>query len=236
MSSKLDSDFTVKIFCFKLDITKQLEKYYCQYLNDSELSQLKNLSHAVNKNQWIATRAVLRLLLEPVIAIAAKEISFFKNTYGKPYIATDSSRHIEFNLSHSHQLGVIALSRKLPVGIDIQLARQSTDIIAFSKRFFSTEEANYLSQLSPKKQRLSFNHLWTRKEALFKAVGKGITMENLKTNLISDNSSEYLTQITINNKQYQLKQLPDSNNYCCAVCLQENKIKTEWQDWIHPQL
>lgn len=85
---------------------------------------------------------------------------YYLNEYGKPL-----SDNCYFNVSHSH--GYVALVvDTVPVGLDIELVREvDKDLINYST---SEEEKEYIHD------NVSFFEIWTNKEALVKANGKGI--------------------------------------------------------------
>ena len=85
---------------------------------------------------------------------------FYLNEFGKPL-----SKEVYFNISHSHGLVMMAISKHL-VGIDIEPIRDVEDNM---KKFISSEE-EYLYM----KDNKSFFEIWTAKEGLVKAYGNGI--------------------------------------------------------------
>lgn len=84
---------------------------------------------------------------------------------GKPYVV-DGSLH--FNLSHSGDYALIAVTPHAPVGVDIQQHRQRTRWRAIAERFFAPHEAASLQNDA------DFYRLWVIKEAVLKALGTGL--------------------------------------------------------------
>ena len=87
---------------------------------------------------------------------------------GKPRL-----KDIEFNLSHSHNLVVCAISEK-PVGIDVERIKDAYEHIA--DRFFTPTEVRYLAQYAGETKRSEFFRLWTMKESYMKMTGEGMKL------------------------------------------------------------
>lgn len=101
--------------------------------------------------------------LEKDFNIHKPEIDYLST--GKPFIKDNP---VHFNISHSHNEIAIAISKQHRVGIDIEAYRAFSNITAaFS--FFTTKEQQLIqSDDSPEKKLID---LWTKKEAVIKAIG-----------------------------------------------------------------
>lgn len=111
-----------------------------------------------------------KLLLKDELDL--KELNLSYNKYGKPYLKDEYS-NTHFNISHSGEWVVIAIDN-VPIGIDIQ---EVTNIdIKIAKRFFSSEESEYIFSLDEENRIDAFFKLWSLKEAYVKAEGKGLSI------------------------------------------------------------
>ena len=112
-------------------------------------------------------------MLSRYINQSAADIVFAKGTYGKPYLAGFDLR---FNLTHSNECVLVAVTSENEVGIDVEFLEQEHRFDDLVKRFFSHEEQQeYLLCDSDEERRLAFYRGWTRKEAYLKAVGLGLS-------------------------------------------------------------
>lgn len=128
--------------------------------------------------------------------------------YNKPYFDDDL---IHFNISHSGEIVVCALSDDHEIGIDIEIV---TDIYLNDFKYQMTEmEWNKIVLSSNKKD--SFFGYWTQKEAVIKAHGHGLTIP-LKSFEISDNNTK------INDEKYYLKEIKIDKKYKCYISLKTN--------------
>jgi 4'-phosphopantetheinyl transferase len=105
-----------------------------------------------------------------------------------------------FSISHSGDYIVVAIGDALPIGIDIEELRENTDVIALADYFCSVEKAAILASETPK---YTFFELWTKKEALLKALGDGLIKDGLSqfdcrgNSVIAKGKTWHLTPIKI---------------------------------------
>jgi len=88
--------------------------------------------------------------------------------HGKPFLPDHPDIH--FNISHCQKAIAVVVSDK-PVGIDVEAFRNFNDGL-LDKSMNSTEKAEILNSDAPQE---TFASYWTRKEAVFKMQGTGIT-------------------------------------------------------------
>lgn len=144
-------------------------------LSDNEKARALAYRLQADKHAYILTHGALRYLLAAYIGIMPIALQFRRNKQGKPALIIQTSQQcIEFNLSHTREYSVIAISL-LPVGIDIESCQRKIEPLALAKRFLSQAEYNALSKLPVCQQHNAFIYAWTIKEAWVKAQGTGIS-------------------------------------------------------------
>ncbi len=101
--------------------------------------------------------------------------------HGKPYLV---GQDLQFNLSHSHQLALLAFCHR-EVGVDVEYTGRPVEYLALARRFFSQQEVELFEQLDPAAQQDEFFTIWTRKEAYIKALGEGLShpLDDFSVNL-----------------------------------------------------
>ena len=129
-------------------------------LSKDELLKASRFLHLKDRASFVSRRAALRILLGRYSGISPSEIEFIAGKNKKPELRSESN--IRFNVSHSGELILIAIS-------DSEIGFNYSDIL---KHSFSTEEISCIEQAA--KSRELFFRLWTRKEALTKASSKGL--------------------------------------------------------------
>lgn len=123
----------------------------------------------------------LRRLLASVIPQKASPASlkFTTGPYGKPSLTDFPTVH--FNLSHSKNVGVLAVSRSGPLGIDVEIVDPEFPGRSIAEEYFRHEELAYMAA-SPSDFESSrrFYQLWTAKEAVMKLCGLGMNLPPLE--------------------------------------------------------
>lgn len=140
-------------------------------LDLQETEKTQRYHQEKDRQSRIISRAVLRILLGRYLATGPKEIRFQLDYNKKLLLQNISAKNLHFNVSHSGDWILIAFSIN-PIGVDVEQINTSftyQNLLDFS---FSLEEKNYLE--SGINQHKNFYKLWTRKEALLKATGKGL--------------------------------------------------------------
>lgn len=125
------------------------------------------------RNHFIAARAFLRSVLGSYLNLDPRQVVFSQGPQGKPYLHQPGLLH--FNLSHSHGLALLAVSRQVEVGVDVEYIRPFNNM-AFAERYFTPNEVNCLRNVPENLRTEVFFHAWTRKEAFLKATGEGIAL------------------------------------------------------------
>ena len=95
-----------------------------------------------------------------------------RDPFGKPHLAAPAA--LEFNLSHSHGALLIAISRSQALGVDIEDMRRRRPALELARRFFAADESAALARLDPALRAPAFFALWSCKEAVVKALGRGL--------------------------------------------------------------
>lgn len=151
-----------------------------------------------DKKRTLAGEMLARQMISTYCNVAPEEISFEYGLYGKP---NAKYLDVEFNISHSGEMAVCAISDN-PVGIDVErirpigtniLRKLCTDI-DLEYIFGNDTKTNNIPSDFDDQQLYRFYEVWTAKEAYFKCVGTGI--KNLK--------SISMDELTKNRKMFQI--------------------------------
>jgi 4'-phosphopantetheinyl transferase len=123
---------------------------------------------------------MLRAILSRYVAEPAESLRFANGEHGKPSLVREPGApgaRVEFNLSHSEDIALVAVALERPVGVDVERWSEETEHLELAERFFSPAERDALRALAGERTTLTagFFAAWTRKEAYLKATGPGIT-------------------------------------------------------------
>ena len=144
-------------------------------LSPDERVRAERFVFAADRNRFVAARAVLRRLLAGYLGTTPPDVRLSYDAYGKPVVSGYPSAPA-FNVSHSHDAAVFAISRAGDVGVDVEALRPLPDAEALAARFFAAREVENLRALAPAERESAFFRGWTRKEAFIKAVGRGLRL------------------------------------------------------------
>lgn len=140
-----------------------------QILSVEEKDRASRYYHERDRVRFIISRVALRKTLGGYVEMKPEDIEFAIGANKKPMIA--GSEHIQYNVSHSGDKIVIAVSGR-PVGIDVEYINEQYNVQDVAETCLSETEQEAIRQQEHSAQ--DFYRLWTRKEALLKATGKGI--------------------------------------------------------------
>lgn len=149
---------------------------YRAVLTDAERAQEQRFHFARDRRRYLVTRALVRTVLSRYVPIAPADWTFSTNAYGCPAIANAQAGDLSFNLSHTHSLIVLAVTRGRAVGVDVENVRAREVSIGIADRFFAPQEVAALNTVPPQDQQDRFFEYWTFKEAYIKARGMGLSL------------------------------------------------------------
>lgn len=125
------------------------------------------------------------MILSRNLDIEANQVQYTHNPFGKPAVLNSS---LEFSLSHSAEIILIAVADGHSIGVDVEHIRADFDYKSIVSQYFSAREKSTLSSLPPDRQRETFFAIWTRKEAAMKMFGQGVSLLEQVEVLAADGS------------------------------------------------
>jgi 4'-phosphopantetheinyl transferase len=156
----------------------QLEAYL-PTLSAEEQARADRFFRDVHRRRFVIAHGALRRILADYLDVMPGVLEFVTGEHGKPAltpIAGPQPAAVEFNLSHSGDLALVAVTRANPVGVDVEQWDEGVECLELAERFFSPNERRALRALAkaPNHVVAGFFAAWTRKEAYLKATGHGI--------------------------------------------------------------
>ena len=153
-----------------------VEPKWSELLSSDERERAARFHFERDRQQYCATRAVLRILLGAYLQTSPHELEFQYSDKGKPALALrQEGSGLAFNASHSGDFALLGFTRCSHIGVDIEKIRDDFDTASIARLFFSAREQDELSRLPADQQHHAFFRCWTRKEAFIKALGEGLS-------------------------------------------------------------
>ena len=170
-------DDAVHVWPIALDVPDETVADFYVALDAAERERSQRFFADTHRRRFIVSHGAVRMILGRYLGVAPACLRFETLLHGKPVLAREfSDTQLQFNLAHSHELAALAVTRDRPVGIDIEWVRPFPDIIPVAEHVFSPSEAALWRTIPTDSGRTrAFFNCWTRKEALLKAVGDGLT-------------------------------------------------------------
>src|SRR5262249_8152166 len=142
-------------------------------LSPAELQRAERHRFLDHRRRYAIGHGALRALLGGYAGVDPTRLAFRAGPRGKPYL--EHPHDLYFNLSHSGQLALVAVSRS-EVGVDLEKVRHLESLLDIARRHFSPTEFAVLEGATEDARLDLFYRCWTRKEAYIKAVGEGLAM------------------------------------------------------------
>jgi 4'-phosphopantetheinyl transferase len=171
------ADDEVHVWRVPLDIPVDYVHLLESTLSDDEHHRAAKFYFSRDRNHYIAARGILRTLVGRYLSVEPSTLRFDYSQYGKPSLSTEwNGSSLFFNVSHSHELALMAFTRVGEIGVDVEYMRPDIEYMQLARRFFSEYERSQLMLLPQTMLQSAFYCCWTRKEAYIKARGLGLQL------------------------------------------------------------
>lgn len=196
------------------------------FLDSAELSNFEKMVSTKRKNEYLHSRFLIKKILQQEYKIKNPQIRF--NRHGKPTV-----RGIKFNISHSAETIVVAISKNFSLGVDVEQTGPKKHYLDIAKTYFSAQEFKYILAVKSESQRQArFRHLWSLKEAAIKAFDGVLTSKSiqiyfdLKTNTVDKNPWPKSLLFFLNKKQ-NIALCVSGASRSCQLNLQEVSLNAK---------
>lgn len=200
------------------------EQRWEQVLSAEERARAARFHFSQDRQYFTATRALLRTILASYAASDPTELVFRYSEKDKPSLSPGhSGTQVEFNVSHSGAVALLAFARGRALGVDVEQLRENFDHEAIARRFFSEQEQRQLATLAPSERYHSFFRCWTRKEAYIKAQGTGLSLplHQFDVSLRPGDVNALISTRPDSTEaaHWSLREVPAGNGYVAALCV-----------------
>ncbi len=202
----------------------QLQDRCVDWLTQEELARYERFQIAKRRKEYLLGTMLLRTVLSEYASPNPEQWQFTRNAYGKPAIGENLVRQgIFFNLSHSGNRLVLAVSRHPETGVDIEQSNRARRIERIAGRYFSKPEIDAMLKLDRNERLTRFYELWTLKESYIKARGMGLalSLQQFGFELDSQNAIGFFTASELNDEPaaWRFWQLVPGGDYKLALAV-----------------
>lgn len=129
-----------------------------------------------HRNRFVARRSVLRWLISAYLSCPPESLRFNVTQFGKPVLQGPDVERLAFSVSHTDGMTLFAFAWDCHVGVDVEHRIDGLDMAGIGHGIFSVIEKRTLDAARPDDD-ARWLSVWTRKEALLKALGTGLSGE-----------------------------------------------------------
>jgi 4'-phosphopantetheinyl transferase len=207
-----------------------------EVLSLDERARAERFRFDKDRNQFIESRAALRLLLSQYLNVSPKELSFSFSAHGKPVLANGlSNSGLRFNLSRRDGLALIAVTRNRDIGVDVELVRADLPVFEIAAVSFSENELRTLRSLPESQQAAGFHNCWTRKEAYVKARGEGFSFPLKQFDVsLTPGAAASLLEVRGSDTEvdrWTMQALSVGEGYVAALAFEGRDLNVICEDW-----
>jgi 4'-phosphopantetheinyl transferase len=181
------------------------------------------------RRTYVTCRAALRCLLASYLGVEPAELRFRYGRQGKPELDGNATG-LEFNLSHSEEWGLIAVTRIGRAGIDVERCRTLQDMDAMADVCFSAFEMEAYRAATDRAE--AFYDTWTRKEAFVKAVGSGLTLPLKSFSVTLQEPTKLVEAVELDPERWSLAGLNVAAGYAAAIAIEAATVHIEPYDFV----
>lgn len=230
------NDDEIHIWNYSLEPNENLAESYFEKLSEDEKSKAKKIIIKEVKYRSILSKVITRNILSKYLDKEFNLINYYYNEFGKPILSSDINHlNLDFNNSHSGNLGVMAITKKKPIGIDVEQVIELKNLDELINHIFTDNEINELYRLNQIDKTLMFYKIWTAKEAFVKAIGQGLSfpIKNIEFKIDSPRgiSIRDIKEFPDSLNEWQIYNFTPKENYTSTIAVKINSIKTKSFVW-----
>lgn len=154
------------------DHVRDVDDFSRRYLSEHECERLDAYRSRAAAERYVVTRSLVRTVLGAHTGVAPRDLRVRLTPTGKP-----EAEGVHFNVTHSGEVVLLAVSDDRPVGVDVERRRDVARVQALIDRWLTPDERRELTMLQSRglDDSEAFLRVWSLKEARLKALGVGIS-------------------------------------------------------------
>ncbi len=180
------SENDVHVWLLDISAAGYRERDFLITLDANERERAGGYRFPDDRTRFITRRVLQRMILGAYLSVSPQQVKFRHAAGAKPQLYNDNKTALEFNLSFSQNEALLAISKNTVLGVDLEQpqAGRALDLVA-KENFTENEHELFHGKVGPEWLQV-FYVLWTRKEAMLKAIGQGLSLSPLLLETTSD--------------------------------------------------
>ena len=206
-------------------------------LSPDERDRANRMLAGSHRDTFVLARGALRTLAGAYLDTPPATLRFEYSPLGRPLLpGSQNPGLLQFSVSHSGGLVLLAFTREIPVGVDVERMRRNADCDAIADRFFGPTERAALASLAEPDRRDAFFACWTRKEALLKAVGLGMSrgLARIEVTCLPDDSPRIVSSSfdDIDPRGWSLRDIDAGDGFRAALAVAASEVGLQRFDFV----
>lgn len=176
--------------------------------------------------RYTVSHGMVRSVLADYVGTAPEGLRFDTSAHGKPLLDGPLLDGIAFNLSHSGERALLAVSEAGAVGVDVEARRMLTHLDGVAERIMSRGEyEHFLAADGAAAGNEVVLTVWTRKEAVLKASGEGISRPLRAIDVLTGSTAE------VDGRRFELTALDVGDDYLGALAVEGSGWHVAMRTW-----
>jgi 4'-phosphopantetheinyl transferase len=160
----------IDVWLLSARIETEQRKFYEGVLSEDERERARRFHFQADRDRFVVGRGALRLILSSHCEKDPRKLMIETGSYGKPSLVEPAYR-LQFNVAHAGDCVLIGVTEDVKCGVDIEQSHPRFSETEIADRYFRPHEVEWMNQVE-----FGFTRLWTMKEAIMKAIGRGLSI------------------------------------------------------------
>ncbi len=190
-----------------------------RYLSDEEATRADRFKCEESMRHFRVARLFLRTILSGYLDCTPEKVPISISIHGKPFLAGDD-HHLRFNMAHSGDRLLLAVSQSHDVGIDLETIATGRPFKQMARLVFSPREQHELNAVNSAELPPLFSRYWVRREACLKAAGSGFSLPRSTTfDVCGTTHAPHRFSINQNGFQFTVADIDAPDGFCAAIAV-----------------
>ena len=228
MADFAESVTRIALLAHDLDTDPRIDGELDALLDATERARAERFAFPILRRRYRVAHAVLRCALGRWTGQPPASLQFERGPEGKPTLPGGPA----FNLSHSANRLLLGISDAERLGVDVEVLRLIDDLEGMARHNFAADECAAVLACPQAERSEAFLRVWTRKEAMIKALGGGLSIPlqsfSVSTREVCDNALKRLDQPGEHSAAWCVRGIDGVAGCVAALAVDAPSFRLDW--------
>ncbi|HXX21319.1 MAG TPA: 4'-phosphopantetheinyl transferase superfamily protein [Candidatus Acidoferrum sp.] len=210
--------YGVRMWSCELDRGANEVEEFESLLSSEEIRRARSFRFLGDRNRFVVAHGFVRRVLSAVTGVECRDLEYAYEAEGKPRLR---DRQIEFSLSHSDDLAVLAVSRSVRVGVDVEKLLSIEELNFVASKYLPKNDFYAICQAPARERSQLFLRFWTRRESLIKAAGLSLATHSSGSTISMDHGGSQGTPFAFAGSKWLTVSFRPADGYVGAVTIED---------------